>query len=485
MAVMLSAIGGFLPMVARTVGDVRVADVTHDSREARSGSLFVAIRGGNVDGHDFMDRVVESGVAAVAVDHEVEVPVPQIIVPDTRAAMAWLARAVHGNPDEHLSILGVTGTNGKTTVIHLCESVWNSVGVAYGIVGTLGARFAGTPVPLARTTPEATDLQRLLGQMADAGVSSVGMEVSSHALDLHRVDAIRFRSVGFTNLTQDHLDFHGDMGAYFESKAQLFRADRAGHAVIDTGSDAGRRMAERSEIPVTTVAIDGEADIVASELTATAKGTTFLLAHDGASVEMHIPLVGGFNVSNAIVATGLLVHDGRTIEEIATGFALLDDVPGRMEPVPHDGAFAVIVDYAHTPDAISTVLGSVRESVRGRVIAVVGAGGDRDADKRELMGAAASRFADITVVTTDNPRSEDPLAIAKTVERGALVDARGEVVLVLDRAEAISHAVEQASSGDMVLILGKGHEQGQDIDGTVHPFDDRAVAAEALAGRPS
>lgn len=483
MAEMLSTIGASLPMVVRTVGDATIDDVTHDSRGVRSGSLFVAIRGASADGHDFLDQVIDAGATAVAVDHEVDVPVPQIVVPDTRASMAWLARSVHGNPDEHLSIIGVTGTNGKTTVVHLCESVWRAAGVAYGVVGTLGARFAGRPVPLARTTPEATDLQRLLGQMVKANVRSVGMEVSSHALDLHRADAIRFRSVGFTNLTRDHLDFHGDMDTYFDSKAQLFRAERAEKAVIDIGSVAGRRMAQRSEVPVTTVAVESSADIIASNLEATASGTTFNLTHQGGTIDMHIPLVGAFNVSNAIVAAGLMLDEGQTIEHIGAGFASLDDVPGRMEPIHHDGGFSVIVDYAHTPDAISAVLGSVRESVSGRVIVVVGAGGDRDADKRELMGAAASRFADLTIVTTDNPRSEDPLAIASSVERGAKVDARGEVVLVLDRAEAIAHAIGQAVDGDMVLILGKGHEQGQDINGVIHPFDDRAVASDALTGR--
>ena len=457
-----------------------ITDVYHDSRDVRPGGLFVAIRGAAVDGHEFVDGAIASGAVAVIAEHALEADVPVLVVADARRAMAPASRVVHGDPDRRLSIVGVTGTNGKTTVVHICEAIWSAIDRSNGIVGTLGARFGGVPVPLARTTPESSDLQRLLGRMADAGVSSVAMEVSSHALDLHRADAIAFTAVGFTNLSQDHLDFHGTMDAYLASKQQLFEGGRAGRAVINVGDPAGRSTAAITPLPVTTVAVGLDADLRAGDLRSTPTGTEFSITADGVVLRAELPLVGSFNVANSLVAVGLAVADGVALDDAVAALSSVPPIRGRMEVVPHEGEFTVIVDYAHTPDAIDTVLAAVGEMGFRRRIVVMGAGGDRDALKRHEMGLRAGSRSDVTIVTNDNPRTEDPVAIARLVQEGALAAGRADVRVVLDRREAIGSAIRQAGPGDAVLILGKGHEPGQDIGGVVHPFDDRDVARSFL-----
>jgi UDP-N-acetylmuramoyl-L-alanyl-D-glutamate--2,6-diaminopimelate ligase len=460
--------------------DTPVTDVTHDSRDVRPGSVFVAIRGSSHDGHDHIDAAVAAGAVAVMGDHAVGAGIPEFVIPDPRAAMALVARLVHNNPDADLSIVGVTGTNGKTTVAHLCEAVWTFAGVRCGIVGTLGARYGGTPVPLSRTTPESSDLQRLLGTMRDAGVTSVAMEVSSHALALHRADAITFAAVGFTNLTQDHLDFHGDMDAYLAAKVSLFEPSRADVAVINIDSPAGRHVAEVTDLPVIRVGSSLDAVISASDVWTTPTGSEFILHTPGGDSAVSFPLTGTFNIDNALVAAGLLLETGLDVETVAVGLSRISPVAGRMEVIVHEGPFTVIVDYAHTPDAIATVLSAVRATTDGRVIAIVGAGGDRDRAKRRPMGIAAARHADLVVVTTDNPRSEDPASIASDVAAGASEMSSAHVTTILDRRDAIEHAIEVALPGDVIMILGKGHEPGQEIAGVVAPFDDRRVARAAL-----
>jgi UDP-N-acetylmuramoyl-L-alanyl-D-glutamate--2,6-diaminopimelate ligase len=477
----LTSIAAALPGTSNIVaGNATIEDVTHDSQRVTPGSLFVAIPGDHFDGHNFVDAAVQNGAAGLLVERDVVSSVPQIVTADTRRAMAWAAREVHGRPDAALSIVGVTGTNGKTTVAHLCESVWSSAGTKCGIIGTLGARIDGEPLPLKRTTPESSDLQRLLGLMRDSSVQSVAMEVSSHALALHRADAIRFTAVGFTNLTQDHLDFHGSMAEYFDKKRRLFLLDRSSTAVINIDDPAGSRIAEETELDVVAVGFSHDAVIRATNVAATNTGTRFVLDAPEGRAEVRLPLAGRFNVENALVAAGLLRCDGVDLAHVADGLSNVDAIPGRMETVPHSGPFTVVVDYAHTPDAVSAILRSASATANGRVIALVGAAGDRDAEKRSLMGAAASRFADVTIVTTDNPRSEDPLLIAEEVRRGAQAHAGSQVELIVDRAEAIYRGISTARDGDIVLILGKGHEQGQEVQGVIHPFDDRRVAMDAL-----
>ena len=481
MAATLSQVAAAAPGVISVSGDPVVSDVTHDSRRVRQGTLFVAIRGSLVDGHDYIDQAVAAGATAIAAEEAIDRETPMIVVTDTRAAMAAMARTVHGAPDRDLTIIGVTGTNGKTTVVHLCEAVWRATAHPAGILGTLGARHLGTPIDLGHTTPESSDLQRVLAAMRDDGVEAVAMEVSSHALALHRVDGIGFAAVGFTNLTQDHLDFHGTMEAYFAAKRDLFDPSRTARAVINIDDEHGRRLVDA--VPATmTVSIGSPADLVATDLRLTPTGSAFTVAHDGGRTHFEIPIAGSFNVSNALVAAGLLHTTGVSMDVIAAGMATLEPIPGRMEVVPHDGDFTVVVDYAHTPDAITSVLSGAQELASGRVIAVVGAGGDRDQDKRALMGAAAARRADVTVVTTDNPRSEAPDVIAAEVARGARADGRSEVEVILDRRSAIRHAIASADSGDVVMVLGRGHEPSQIVGEEEIPFRDAEVAAEILEG---
>ncbi len=463
-----------------------VTDVTHDSRAVAEGSLFVAIAGAHHDGHAFIGSAVSAGATAILAERPIDrsglgAAVPVLVVADTRPAMAVAAREAHDRPDDGLSIIGVTGTNGKTTVTHMCEAVWESVTRPHGIVGTLGSRYAGVPVPLSRTTPESSDLQRLLATMRDAGIESVAMEVSSHALALHRADAIHFRAVGFTNLTQDHLDFHGSMAAYLGAKKELFTHGRADAAVVNVSNAAGRDIARTTPLRVTTVGWTNDLDLYASGMAMRRAGSTFTITHRSQSATVSLPLLGAFNVENALVAVGLLLSDGVDLEHAAAGLAAMRPIPGRMEVVGHERDVTVVVDYAHTPDAIEAVLATIAEMGFARTIVVLGAGGDRDHGKRTAMGSAAALGSDIMIVTTDNPRSEDPVAIARVVQEGALSARAGDVRVVIDRREAIDAAIGTAAAGDVVLVLGRGHEPEQEVAGQMLPFDDRTVARAALA----
>jgi UDP-N-acetylmuramoyl-L-alanyl-D-glutamate--2,6-diaminopimelate ligase len=462
----------------RVVGDAstEVSDVTHDSRAAGPGVLFVAVRGFTVDGHYFIPAAAAAGSPAVCVEEEGALgELPAIVVGDTRGVLGVLAATIHGHPSEHLRLVGVTGTNGKTTVTHLVESIAAAAGLSHAIVGTVGARIGGEPVPVARTTPEASDFQRLLRRMVEAGVDVAAVEVSSHALALGRVAATRFTVAAFTNLSRDHLDFHGDMEAYLAAKASLF--EQADAAVVWVDDPAGGRLADVLAIPVTRVGLGEGADVTASEVEVGFEGSRFVARGRSGSAKVTLPLPGRFNVANALVAAGCAQVLGIGWDAIAAGLAAVPSVPGRFELVPTGRDYTVVVDYAHTPDGIVAAVAAARDILagRGRVIAVVGAGGDRDRQKRPMMGRAAAT-ADVAVLTSDNPRNEDPAAILSAVAEGA-----GDAALVIeeiDRRRAIRRALEEARPGDAVLILGKGHELGQDFGSTVVPFDDRVVARE-------
>jgi UDP-N-acetylmuramoyl-L-alanyl-D-glutamate--2,6-diaminopimelate ligase len=469
-----------VPGEATIIGETAsVVDVTRDSREVHPGSLFVAVRGLEIDGHDYVPDAVARGAAAVAVEEKVTSPVPQLLVADTRRALPWLAAIVHDDPSRKLTVVGVTGTNGKTTVTHMLESITAADGRVAGVVGTVGARIAGHPVPVPRTTPEGSDLQRLLAEMVDAGVEIAAVEVSSHALTLGRVDAVWFQAVAFTNLGRDHLDFHGEMDAYRDAKASLFDESRAASAVVCIDDDAGRGIAEASRIPVTTVSVDRSADVFAGDRSSSMAGSHFTI-ESGASppFPVEIPMPGRFNVANALVAAAIALRLGVSPGAVAQGLADTPPIPGRFERVDGGQPFEVVIDYAHTPDAVATVVGATRAISSGRIITVVGAGGDRDREKRPEMGRAAAE-SDVVVITSDNPRSEDPAAIAAAVAQGTR-DSRAAVVEELDRRAAIGLAIAEARPGDVVLVLGKGHEQGQEVAGEILPFDDRTVAEELL-----
>jgi UDP-N-acetylmuramoyl-L-alanyl-D-glutamate--2,6-diaminopimelate ligase len=460
-------------------GSVSVFDVTHDSRAAAPGVLFVAVRGLKTDGHRFVPGARAAG-AAVCVEQDPRDGGPTLVVGDSRAAMAPLAARVHGDPSRHLHLIGVTGTNGKTTSTHFIEAIVEAAGMKPGLVGTVGARIAGDPIQVDHTTPEATDFQRLLRRMVEAGVEVAAVEVSSHALSLGRVAASWFEVAAFTNLSQDHLDFYSDMESYYQAKASLFVPSLCGRAVIWVDDPSGARLAEETSLPVVRVGMSPGSDVSAAEVSLGLDGSSFTLVGVGADSRVKVHLPGKFNVANALVAAAATAAIGIPADSIAAGIGAVGSVPGRFETIDAGKDFTVAVDYAHTPDGVAAVIDAGRRLVgRGRVIVVVGAGGDRDRSKRPLMGRAAAE-ADLAFITSDNPRSEDPLEIIDQVVAGA-VGGRASMKVEPDRRLAIRGALAAAAPGDLVLVLGKGHEQGQQFADRVLPFDDRAVVREEAA----
>lgn len=458
--------------------DELITDVTHDSRQTHENCLFVAIRGEHFDGHDFVAPAVEGGAPAVCVTHKVISGVPQIVVEDTRAALGPLAAEVHGHPSRAMDVIGITGTNGKTTVAHYVGSIGTTAGSRTGVVGTIHTRLGTEIIEAVRTTPEASDFQRLLAHMRDEGAEIVAVEVSSHGLELGRVAATEFAVAAFTNLSQDHLDFHGDMESYLAAKRRLFEDYEVGTSVVNIDDEAGAEIAATHRGELITVGRGG--DISASGVETVDGGTRFEMDTPWGSTELVAPVIGEFNIENVLVAAGCSLAVGLSLEDVARGVGSLAGVPGRYEIVSGDDPINVVVDYAHTPQGIAKAIDAARKVARRKVIALVGAGGDRDRDKRPLMGEAAST-ADLVVVTSDNPRSEDPETIARAVLDGVTLETG--VILELDRRKAIHRAVMEAVDGDTVLILGRGHEPMQEVAGSKSPFDDREVAREALASR--
>jgi len=432
---------------------VEVLDLAYDARHVTPGAAFFCVPGARADGHDFASQAVSNGAVALVVERHLPVNVPQLVVPDARAAMALAADELFGRPTETLQVAGVTGTSGKTTTSFLLYAILAAAGRRPGLLGTVEARVGGERRGVVRTTPEAIDLQRLFREMLDAGDRSCAMEASSHASELHRLDRVRFAVLVFTNLSQDHLDFHGDMESYFQAKRRLFVTEPRPRAVVNVGDEHGRRLA--AELPdAVTFSID-DADRL-----------------DGVDLKLR----GRFNAENALGALVAARELGIDDDSIKRGIESLRGVPGRFESVEEGQSFAVIVDYAHKPDALEKVLHAARDLAHGRVISIVGAGGDRDRGKRPMMGRIASELADVVIVTSDNPRSEDPRAIIDEIIAGAA----GDVEVEPDRAAAIARAVELARDGDVVLIAGKGAEQGQQFADRTIPFDDREAARDAL-----
>ena len=482
-------------------GDVRVGGVTLASADVRPGDLYAALPGRNTHGASFAAAAVRAGAAAVltdpaGADAAGPIGVPLLVVADPRAVLGDLAAAVYRHPAEQLLTLGVTGTNGKTTVTYLLESALRSAGRTPGLVGTTGSRAAGQPVASRLTTPEAPDLHALLAVMREQGVDSCALEVSSHALVQGRVDGLVFDLAVFLNLGRDHLDFHRDEEDYFDAKAGLFTAARARRAVVDVGDGWGRRLAAMTAargLPLVTCSADAEvpADWQLDKVRVTAQGSDFVVVGpDGRAEPAHLPLQGTFNVRNALAAVAALVECGLPLATVVAGLAVVTEVPGRMERVDEGQDFLAIVDYAHKPDAVEALLGALRPATRGRLLVVLGAGGDRDPGKRPLMGRVAAKLADVLVVTDDNPRGEDPATIRAQVIAGTDTGIekdrgrpRAELVEEPDRAAAIRTAVGMAEPDDTVVVAGKGHETGQQVGANVHPFDDRDVLRAALRQR--
>lgn len=449
-------------------GDVSVdiTSVVQDASDATPGSLFCCIKGSRVDGHDFAAAAVAAGASAVLCEREVDIPaqVPQVRVADARAAVGPAAAAVLGHPSRSMTVVGITGTNGKTTTAHLITSILRASGRETGVIGTLWTAPGGPP-----TTPDAAALQERFAELNRSGTEAVVMEVSSHALHQRRVDGTRFACSVFTGLTQDHLDYHRTMDDYFEAKALLFRPELSDRGVVNADDPYGRRLLESAAIPLSTYSMSDGGDVsvgaIASEF-------------DWRGQRVRLPLGGHFNVSNALAAATVCEILGVEPGAVARGLEGAGTVRGRFEPVDAGQPFSVIVDYAHTPDGLEQLLTAVRGAARdGRVIVVFGCGGDKDRAKRPLMGEAAARLADVAIVTSDNPRSEEPQAIIDEIVAGA---PGADFVIQPDRGKAIDDAVRRARPGDVVVIAGKGHETTQIIGGRELPFDDREVALGAL-----
>jgi UDP-N-acetylmuramoyl-L-alanyl-D-glutamate--2,6-diaminopimelate ligase len=479
--------------------DVQIGGLAYDSRAVSRGDLFFCVSGLRSDGHDFAPQALSRGAAALVVERELDLPVAQVLVASSRLAMAQIAARFFADPTDRLRVVGITGTNGKTTTAYLVRALLQAQGTRCGLLGTVTSIVGGQEQPVTRTTPEAIDLQSDFAAMLRGGDIACAMEVSSHALQLGRTEGVHFAAAVFTNLSRDHLDFHNTMEDYFRAKRRLFtgepapalgdtaagRAQRPGICVVNAADPYGRRLADELE-DVRTFAVDAPADYRASALRCGLQGCSFTLSADGQQREIALPMPGAFNVANALGALATVHAMGGELDVLAAALASGVRVPGRFEPVQEGQEFAVIVDYAHSPDSLENVLVAARELCRaggagGRVLCVFGAGGDRDRGKRPLMGGIAARLADVTIVTSDNPRSEDPELIIAEILAGTGQGARGEVQSIPDRAAAIARAIELASAADVVVIAGKGHEQGQELAGGVKiAFDDVAVARKAL-----
>jgi UDP-N-acetylmuramoyl-L-alanyl-D-glutamate--2,6-diaminopimelate ligase len=471
-------------LLGRVDGDAQVTGLAYDSSKVAPGDLFFCIPGARADGHEFAGAAASAGAVALCAERPVDVPLPTVLVADARRAMGRIAAEFYGHPAEGLLLLGVTGTNGKTTTAFLIDAILRAEGRTTGLLGTIETRIAGAARPGVRTTPESLDLQALLAEMVEAGVDAVAMEVTSHALALHRVEGLRCAAAAFTNLTQDHLDFHESMEDYFEAKRRLFVAERLERGAVNADEVYGRKLLDATDVPCVTFGIAADADVRAAEVELGVSGSTFAVSTPKGDVKVESPLAGSFNVSNSLAAAATCLQAGIGLDAIERGLSSRVSVPGRFEPVDAGQDFTVVVDYAHTPDSLDNVLRAARglaERGRGRVIAVFGCGGDRDRGKRPLMGAVAARLADVVVVTSDNPRSEDPAAIIDEILEGVTAErAAGPDAVFVDRRAAIGFAVRAARPGDVVVVAGKGHETGQQFSDRTIPFDDRIVAREAL-----
>ena len=492
----LAELLGLRPGVTESIAHgqpARLTGITHDSRSVRPGDLYAAMPGSQVHGARFSADAAAAGAVSILTDPAgrsaaIRSGLPVFVVGDPRARLGEVAAWIYGEPSTRLLLIGVTGTAGKTTTSYLLESGLSSAGYQTGLIGGVETRIAGETIESQLTTPEATDLQALLATMAERRVGAAAMEVSSHALALGRVSGTHYDIAIFTNLSQDHLDFHASMDDYFAAKAELFTPGYSRAGVINVDDEYGRQLVSAAPIPITTFSAGGRrADWRAVDVRSGADGSTFrVIGPGGVEADAAVALPGEFNVANALGAIVALVEAGVDLSEAVAGVASSPGPPGRLERVDRGQDFTVLVDYAHKPGAVEAALTVMRQVTQGSLAIVLGCGGDRDRGKRRLMGAAAARLADVAIFTSDNPRSEDPLAILAEMLAGALEVPerdRAHVIVEPDRAAAIGLAINMAAKGDVLLIAGKGHEQGQYVAGTVIAFDDRQVAAQALTRR--
>ncbi len=467
--------------------DGHVSGIALNTAQVETGDLYAALPGASAHGASYAAQALARGAVAIVTDAEgaaliaTEIDMPILVVDNPRALLPRLSRFIYGAPSADLTMVGITGTQGKTTTTYLAESALVGAGLKPAVIGTIGTRINGRPAESSLTTPEAPQLQSLLAVMREEHIDVCAMEVSSHAMVKGRVDGVVFDTAVFLNLGRDHLDFHHDIEDYFQAKASLFTPEHARRAVVNIDDAHGRRLIEQTTLPVTTFSTDGNrADWQAVNIRPHRLGTDLsVLDPQNREHALRVPLPGLFNVSNALAVLAMLVDDKRPVSLLAQGIAACTGVPGRMERVEAGQDFTAVVDYAHKPDAVEAVLNALRPVTAGRLIMVLGAGGDRDAGKRSVMGDTAARLADIVIITDDNPRTEDPAAIRNAILEGA----QGSVATVIDmpgRRAAIAAAVQTARTGDTVVVAGRGHERGQDINGRVLPFDDRVELETVL-----
>lgn len=455
-----------------------VGELKYDSREVKTGDVFVAITGFETDGHKYIDKAMQQGACAVICERVPQDDVPYVQVASSRRALAQMAATYFGHPAEQMKMIGITGTNGKTTTTYLVKTILEAQGCKVGLIGTNQNMIGDEIIPTERTTPESFELQKLFRRMADAGCTHVLMEVSSHSLALDRVYGIPFAVGAFTNLTQDHLDFHGTMENYCDAKALLFHQSSIG--VMNIDDEWGRRIMEQKACPFLTYGIDGDAAMHAKNIELHSDGISFICVCDEGEVPVTLGIPGRFTVYNALCALSCAKDLGISVSDAATALRVAHGVKGRVEVVPTDTDYTVLIDYAHTPDGIENVLRAARGFARGRVIGLFGCGGDRDRTKRPLMGAMTASLADLCIVTSDNPRTEKPEAIIDDILEG-MKDTETPYEVIVNRPEAIWHALDIAQAGDVIVLMGKGHETYQEINHVKHHLDEREVVAEYFA----
>ncbi|WP_339062302.1 UDP-N-acetylmuramoyl-L-alanyl-D-glutamate--2,6-diaminopimelate ligase [Tepidibacillus marianensis] len=483
-------------LTAKVIGnlDVEINGLEVDSRKVTLGRLFICLPGFTVDGHDFAPKAVENGAVALLCERELPLAVPQVIVKDVRFAMAFLADRYFGHPSQRMKMIGVTGTNGKTTTTHLIDKILTDCGHTTGLIGTIKMKIGNEVFDVKNTTPDALDLQKSLAKMVEAGVEYTSMEVSSHALDMGRVRGVRYHIGVFTNLTQDHLDYHHTMEEYRNAKGLLFsqlgnvyydQTIKNQFAVLNVDDQANEYYQRITAAQVITYGIDRAADVRATDIQITAQGTRFKVETCNGTARLHLKLVGKFNVYNVLAAMTVGLIEGISLDQMKKSLEDVQGVDGRFEPIVEGQDFAVLVDYAHTPDSLENVLKTVKEFAQGKIYCVFGAGGDRDKTKRPLMGQIAVEYSDMAVVTSDNPRTEDPNLIVEDILEGirAVHADPASYIAFIDRKEAIEFAIHQAQPRDVVIIAGKGHETYQILHDEVIHFDDREIAREAIRGK--
>jgi len=460
--------------------ETEIEFLTANSREKCSNGLFFCIRGGRVDAHDFAPQAIENGCVALVVERRLDLDCPQVVVTDVRAAMTRMASAFNGHPERRMKLIGVTGTKGKTTTTFLLKSIFEAANIPCGIIGTTGCIAGDTKLPSRLTTPDPIEMFDILRIMAEAGVQVVCMEVSAHALYLRKLVGVTFEAAAYTNLSQDHLDFFGTMEKYFEAKRLLFGSDMVRNATVNVDEETAHKVCEGLTCPLLTYGISGQADLFARDIEITESGVSFTLNLRNLHAErVHLLLTGMFNVYNALVAAACALIAGVSLADIKKGLEAVVTVPGRVEMLGTNTPYRMILDYSHSPDALENILRTVREFCRGRLILVFGCGGDRDKGKRPMMGEIAGKLADYSILTSDNPRFEDPMTILDAIEQG-IKPTGAKYEMIENRREAIRQAMEMAVGGDIVVLAGKGHETYQEICGVKHSFNEKEIVAEIL-----